>query len=321
MAGHLSCVNKLLTGSASVDMQQGGRERSTALILAARNGHRAVCERLLEAGANVELTDAYGETAEAAAHNFEQESRLTSTDLRLWESEIARRAAAIDAEPVPPPPLFPLDPVGDLTRWYRSTDPTKMLWRPGAWVHMKRPAAGPVVVQERPRAFDATGYNVEAPRIPAEHSVFPAEKYAFATTVDELQGGTPAALTTAARVARERIERNPQFFKDDVQPTMQATRAAVSDASACFKGIAAQEAKLSAAFPNLPLRVGNAPTYSSGLQRSAMHTPTAAATLCPMLEPHPPESLSRLLKVPLKKEEPEPEPEPEPPPSAKGKKK
>jgi hypothetical protein len=259
-----------------------------------------------------------------------------------------------------------------------------MLWRPGAWVHMKRPACGPVVVQQRPRPFDATGapraalstsrharhachacrraaavpppphncralppphrrrtppctaaavtdasdrnawmragYGVEARRIPAEHSVFPAEKYAFASSAAELQGGTPDALTTVARIARERTERNPQMFVDDVAPTLQATRAAVSDAGAAFAAIDAQEAKLTTAFPELPLRIGNAPTYSSGLQRTAMATPSAAATLYPMLEPPPADALSRLLSVQPKTEEPPP-PEPEPDAAAKGKKK
>ena len=51
------------------------------------------------------------------------------------------------------------------------------------------------------------------------------------------------------------------------------------------------------AFPDLPLRVGNAPTYSSGMQRASMNTPSAAATLYPMLEPPPVEALSRLLSV------------------------
>ena len=320
MDGHVNCVNKLIAAGATIDMQ-GGRERATALILAARGGHRAVCERLLEAGADVTLTNAYGETAEMAAQRYEVDGRLYAFDYKLWEGEISKRAAAIDAEPPKPPPLFPLDPVADLTRWYRSSDPTKMLWRPGAWVHMKRPAAGPVMVQERPRAFDATGYGVTAPAIPAENSSYPAEGYAWAESLAPLQGDTIDARLIAARLALERTTLNPQMFVDDVKPTEKGTRAAVSDAASAFKTAAKQEAKLSAAFPDLPLRIGNAPTYSSGLQRAAMPTPTAATTLHPMLEPPPAASLSDLLRVPPAPEpEASPDPTPEPSP-VKGKKK
>ena len=259
MNGHVRSVTRLLDAGATVDLQ-GGRERSTALIIAARNGHRGVCEKLLEKGADVTLANAFGHTAEKAAQRFETEGRLYSSDFKTWEDQIRSRAAAIDAQPPPPPPLFPLDPVADLTRWYRSSDPTKMLWRPGKWVHAKRPACGPVVVQERPRAFDATGYGVVAPKVKPENSVFPAEGYGYATSLQTLQGGTADALTTAARIALERTTRNPQMFNDDVVPTEKTTRAAVTDAAAAFKVIAKQEAKLSAAFPDLPLRIGHAPT-------------------------------------------------------------
>ena len=296
MAGHLNCINKLLDKGATVDLQ-GGREQCTALILGARNGYRAVCERLLEAGSDVTLSSAYGETPESAAYEYEKGARLYACDYKTWEDEIKKRADAINAEPPPPPPLFPKDPMADLERWYRSSDPTKMLWRPGGWVHMKRPACGPVVVQERPRPFDSTGYEVQAPRIPMENSCYPAERYGMADTLAELQGGTPEALTMASRIALERTTRNPQKFNDDVKPTEAALRATVVLADSHFQRLKEQEDKLLNAFPDLPLRVGNAPTYSSGMQRASMNTPSAAATLYPMLEPPPVEALSRLLSV------------------------
>ena len=182
-----------------------------------------------------------------------------------------------------------------------------MLWRPGKWVHAKRPACGPVVVQERPRAFDATGYGVVAPKVKPENSVFPAEGYGYATSLQTLQGGTADALTTAARIALERTTRNPQMFNADVVPTEKTTRAAVTDAAAAFKVIAKQEAKLSAAFPDLPLRIGHAPTYSSGLQRATMVTPTAAASLHPMLEPPPTDALSAMIRKAGEKPPPAPD--------------
>lgn len=321
--GHVACVVKLIAAGADINLQ-GGREKSTALLLAARGGHRNVCEKLLDAGADTALENAYGETAESAAHRFETEGRLHAYDFKVWEDEVAKRAAAIDAQPPPPPPLFPLDPVADLTRWYRSTDPTKMLWRPGAWVHMKRPACGPVMVQERPRAFEATGYGVKAPAIPPENSVFPAEGYGYASSVRHLQSDTPDARTAAARIALERTTLNPQMFVDDVAPTERSLVLAVSDASVAFKAIKKQEAKLWTAFPDLPLRIGNAPTYSSGLQRATMPTPTAAATLHPMLEPPSTDSLSALLRKPPVAAQPDEdaaEPPVEEAAPAKGKKK
>lgn len=322
MSGHLGCVNKLLQAGAPVDAV-GGSSRSTALILAARNGHRACCEALLEAGADVEVVDAYGDTAEAAAHRFEVEGRLYASDFSLWQSRVEDRAAAIAAEPAAAPPLYPLDPMGDLTRWYRSTEPTKMLWRPGAWVHQKRPATGAVATQERPRAFSATGFAVQAPPVPMEDSVLPAERLATTGELRSLQHDTADARTISGHTARERTLRNPQVFADDVPPTLTSTRATVMDATSAFAAIAKQEARLYDAYgDDVPTSVAGAPVYSSGLQRAAMATPTAAATLYPMLEPPPAESLSSLLKPkPKVAEAPAAEPDPEPEAAGKGKKK
>ena len=295
--GHLTCVTKLVQGGAALDTQ-GGRTECTALLLAARNGHRVVCEFLLEQGADVTLTDVFGDTPEAAAERYETECRLYSHDFKVWQDLVQERADVIAAEPPQPPPLFPLNPLEDLKRFYKSTDPTKMLWRPGAWVHMKRPAAGPTVVQARPRPFEATGYGVEPMRVPPENSVFPAEQYAFSEQLEGLQGLShwstdPKALTQAAAIALERTQKNPQMFNDDVVPTLASTRASITDAASAFKSIADQEAKLSAAFTpeEVPLRIGNAPTYSSGLQRAnSTKAVTAAVSLYPMLEEQMPGS-------------------------------
>merc|ERR1712185_647197 len=62
LSGHLACVRKLLEAGATVD-QLCGLSQSTALIHAATQGHRAVCEALIEAGADPKLEDAYGTSA------------------------------------------------------------------------------------------------------------------------------------------------------------------------------------------------------------------------------------------------------------------
>ena len=154
--GHLTCLEKLIDAGASVDLA-AGHSGSTPLILAARAGHRACCEALLKAGSDPEKRNTYGESAQTAADRYETEARLQSADVARWSSLMKVRARAIEAEPEPPVPLFPQQPRKDLERWYRSTEPTKMLWRPGAWMHQKRPASGAVLRQEQPRPFSSTG--------------------------------------------------------------------------------------------------------------------------------------------------------------------
>lgn len=318
MNGHLSCVRRLIKAGATVDATYG-RSKSSALLLAARAGNRAVCEALLEAGADPALTDAYGDSAESAAHRFEVEQRVEASNFAHWCTRIKERAAIIAAEPPPPVPLYPKLPREDLEKWHRSTDPTKMLWRPGSWVHQKRPATGPVVIQQRPRAFSSTGYKVAPRVIPVEESSLPAQRLSDQQELQLLQGAKGALA--AARLAFERTELNPQVFVDDVVPTKMAMRAAVVDAASTIASIAKQEEYLGIKFPAVPTHLGLAPVYSSGLQRAAMTTPSAAASLYPMIDAPQGDSLSALLAVqpaPAEEVETEPEPEPEPP---KGKKK
>ena len=134
--------------------------------------------------------------------------------------------------------------------------------------------------------------------VPPEVSVYPAEQYGMAESLEVLQGATPDALTLGARIALERTTKNPQMFGDDVPPTKRNARMMMTDAAGFFAATKEQEEKLSNAFPpsEVPLRIGNAPTYASGLQRTAMSTPTAAVTLFPMLAEPPVESLSALLR-------------------------
>jgi len=294
--GHLMCVKKLLEAGATVEFA-GGHSGSTALLSAARGGHRACCEMLLEAGANPKHEDAYGESAQTAAHRYETEAKLQSSDFEQWDRLVRSRAGCIETEPPPPRPLYPERPGPDLESWYRSTDPTKMLWRPGAWMHQKRPAVGPVVQQERPRAFSSTGYMVPPVVVGVEQftigppgyqsrmgrTVLPAEKFASQVEIKALRGSEGTLL--AARLAAERTSLNPQVFQDDVPTTQLSMRRGICDAASSLRSVEAQESHLAKKFPSAPVRVGNAAVYASGLQRAAMSTPSAAASIYPMVEP------------------------------------
>ena len=81
-------------------------------------------------------------------------------------------------------------------------------------------------VSEARVSVEATGYGVEPPQVPMEHSVFPAEQYAYAETLDRLQGLSPDARTIKSAIALERSTKNPQFFNDDVAPTLTTCRTA-----------------------------------------------------------------------------------------------
>ena len=124
-------------------------------------------------------------------------------------------------------------------------------------------------------------------------SVLAAERFADQAEVKALQGAESALI--AARLARERTNLNPQVFNDDLPRTKEAARAAVVDASGALRAIDRQELKLGRKFPTVPTHLAKAPVYSSQLQRTAMPTPSAAASLYPMLESPGPDSLSALL--------------------------
>jgi ankyrin repeat protein len=65
--GHLAIVNRLLEANAKVD--QAGEDGERSLIFAAQNGHLDVVAKLIEAGASVNLTDKNGWTALMGAAN------------------------------------------------------------------------------------------------------------------------------------------------------------------------------------------------------------------------------------------------------------
>lgn len=173
--GHTRCVQQLLSASATVDLVCG-RQKATALMYAAHNGNRSLCEMLLDAGADPQLKDAYGISAEQAAERFEGESRLQAWNFNLWARCVKARAQSIEEEPPSPEPPFPVNLAKDVERWYR--DPTKTVWRPGEWLYQKRPASDSVLKQQRPLPFSSTGYGIETPSVPVERSSLPAEEFA-----------------------------------------------------------------------------------------------------------------------------------------------
>lgn len=174
MNGHLPCVRQLLSAGSSVDMLCG-RQKSTALMYAAQNGYRAVCEALLDAGADPQLKDAFGSSAEELARRFEETGQMQAWNFQLWARHIEKRAQAIEAQPPPPRPPYPRDLAEDVKQYAR--DPSLSLWTPGEWVHQKRPPSASVLKQQS-RTISSTGYGVVTPAIPTERSVLPGEEIA-----------------------------------------------------------------------------------------------------------------------------------------------
>ena len=118
MNGYLPCVKQLLEAGATVDLLCG-RQKATALMYAAHNGYRALCETLLDAGADPLREDAYGVSADEAAQRFEAEGRMQAWNFKLWAKNIEVRAQAIEAEPPPPPPPYPRNLAKDVDNYYK----------------------------------------------------------------------------------------------------------------------------------------------------------------------------------------------------------
>ena len=352
--GHLAVVTFLLRANATVDLT-GGPSCCTALMWAARGGFRACCEALIEAGANPGLEDAYGETAASAAHRYETEAKLTCCDFEDWFGSMLRRAAAIEAEPAPQRPMYPQRGDVDIEAYHRSTETGKMLWRPGEWMYQKRPAGGPVLHVSRPRPYSSTGYRVPptAYRPDVERftigppgyqslkgfTVLSGESFASQDKLRPLSAGHYQSSALAGRLAVERNTLNPQQFVDDVASTQQSMRKSIVNAAVSVRSYKEQEVHIGNKFPSAPTRIGSAPkhvaagtaygsapVYSSGLQRAWMSTPSAAATLWPMVEPSgldkqldastvwKPSKHSLFTILQKRSDELKPPPEPEPPP-------
>jgi len=259
---------------------------------AAQNGHRAVCAALLDAGADPLRPDAYGVSAEEAAHRFETTGRMQAWNFKLWAANIEVRAQAIEAEPPPPPPPFPRNLEKDVEAWHR--DPSKTIWRPGEWLHQKRPAADSVLLQQRGNPFSSTGYGVVTPPVPVERSVLPAERLANQESVIMLQSSTGGALVAAS--ARERIERNPQLFNDDIELSNEALRTGILQSAEALRGVAVQEEYVTKTYPGVPVEIGVSPLYSSNLQQTMVNSQTSATSLTPCLQELPEASLAQVLR-------------------------
>mmetsp|Transcript_20467 Transcript_20467/g.55030 ORF Transcript_20467/g.55030 Transcript_20467/m.55030 type:complete len:273 (-) Transcript_20467:323-1141(-) len=268
-------------------------------MYAAQNGHRAVCDALLTAGADPMRPDAYGVSAEEAAHRFETTGRVQAWDFKLWARNIEVRAQAIEAEPPPSPPPYPRNLAKDVEAWHK--DPSKTIWRPGEWLHQKRPAADSVLLQQRGNPFSSTGYGVVTPPVPVERSVLPAEELANQENVLTLQSDAGLALVAAS--ARERIERNPQLFSDDIELSNEALRTGILQSAEALRGVALQEEYVTREYPGVPVEIGSSPLYSSNLQQTMVLSQTSATSLTPCLQTLPEASLAQMLREGPKKGE------------------
>ena len=155
-----------------------------------------------------------------------------------------------------------------------------------------------VVIKQEQHTTGPPGYQQSA-----GYTVLPAEHFALQSKLSSLKGREGALLT--ARLAVERTNLNPQFFQDDVPPTQTSLRKGIVDAALSISDADTQEAHLRRKFPSAPARLAAAPVYSSGLQRATMCTPSAAASLYPMLEQPSEGSLTALLQRPIPAASPE----------------
>jgi hypothetical protein len=110
---------------------------------------------------------------------------LQLTRLR-WVRNVTKRAAAVEAEPPPPRPLYPEDLKTSLHAAYAAKEPTSVLWRAGGWVHQKQTPSAAVTKQRAPRLFSSTGFGVEEPRPAPEESVLPGERMWLAKLAESI---------------------------------------------------------------------------------------------------------------------------------------
>ena len=69
---------------AEADLKATDKEGNTALILAAAGGHVENLEKLLAAGADVNLTQIYGRTALMSAASHGQDKCIETDTCRIW---------------------------------------------------------------------------------------------------------------------------------------------------------------------------------------------------------------------------------------------
>lgn len=306
MSGHLPCVKRLLDAGAQVDVLCGQSD-STALISAAQEGHRAVCELLLEHGANPKRTDAYGNSALGYAQARELDSTRQMAEFERWARIVEARAQAIEAEPTPPRPPFAYKLKDELQRCHTSKTPSADIWRPGGWIHQKRPPSEAVVRQGRGRPFNPTGYlePEAAPRVERVGALrhFGLQENAVAPQppMPRYMGATaPPEPGIVAAAAAGRTDTNPALFSDDVGATRGAVRSSVLDGAAPMRLSDRQDLYLQAAFPGVPVRHGGTKLYAGTNLHSLISVDSAAATLTPVLKPPSNQSLAQMLAAPKK---------------------
>lgn len=306
MSGHLPCVKKLLDSGAQVDMLCG-QSNATALIMAAQEGHRGVCEVLLEHGANPKKADAYGNSALGYAQTRELDGTRQMAEFERWAKIVEKRAQVIEAEPKPPRPPFAYKLKEDLQRCHTSKEPSADIWRPGEWIHQKRPPSEAVVQQTRGRPFNPTGYlepeaNPRVERVGAlSHFGLQENAVPPQPAMPQYMGATaPPEPDVIAAAAAGRTDTNPEFFFDDVGATMSSIRSSVLDGAAPIRISDKQDIYLQAAFPGVPVRHGGTKLYAGTNLHSIISVDSAAATLTPVLKPPSNESLSQVLAAPKK---------------------
>ena len=241
----------------------------------------------------------------------------------------------INAEPPPEQPPYPHALKSELQRCYGSKTDTKTLWRAGGWMHQKRVAAAATLAQERGRPFSSTGFEV-APRVIApERSVLPGEQLATAAVVEKLDSGVLAAVAVERSAANPQLfnddndvtKRNVRGTVVDAAAALRRSEAHDAKVRSKYPQVKSPSARrprhdprLARAHrsparppharptlttssstpppPQVPVRIGGAMAYAPGSQQSSMPTPSAAASLVPMLDAPETETLAERLKRP-----------------------